>query len=114
MAQVEREANRRGSRRRAPKGSTKVHCYRGLIGCGPDVAHAVLDISETGASLLLKAPFKTGERLEVNLESIAHRRPVKKMASVIWCVPAGEDRYVVGVKFEGTLPYSDLNDLTRM
>jgi hypothetical protein len=114
MAQVERGVNRRGSRRRPPKGSTKIRCYRGPMGLGADLAFSALDISETGASLLLKAAFKVGEQMEVHLESTVQRRPIRLRATVIWCVAAQDDRWLVGVKFQGTMRYADLNDLTRI
>jgi hypothetical protein len=113
MTQVERGVNRRGSRRRPPKSSTKIRCFRGAMGLGSDVALSALDISETGASLLLKAAFKAGEQMELQLESTIQRRPIRLRATVIWCVAAQDDRWMVGVKFQGTVRYADLNDLAR-
>jgi hypothetical protein len=74
----------------------------------------MLDLSETSASLLVMAEFKAGEDLEVSLEGISQRRPIRNKAVVIWCVPTTENRWVLGVKFHGTVRYADLNDLTRM
>ena len=113
MSQVQSEANRRASRRRSPKGSTKIRCHRGPMGLGANVGLSVLDVSETGASIVAKESFKVGEEMEVNMEGIVHRRPLKRMATVVWCMPTTEDRFVVGVKFQGTLRYADLNDLAR-
>ncbi len=84
------------------------------MGLGADVALSALDVPESGAALIVKSAFRLGEELEVNLEGVVHRRPIKKMATAIWCVPASEGRFVIGVKFQGTLPYAELNDLTRV
>jgi hypothetical protein len=113
MSEIKPAGNRRASRRRSPKGSTKVFCYRGPLGLGANVAVSVLDVSETGASLVVKAPFKQGEDMEVNLEGVVHRRPIRKMATVVWCVPT-DKCWAVGVKFQGVLRYADLADLTRV
>ena len=113
MSEVKQGTNRRASRRRPPKGSTKVRCYRGPMGLGANVAVAALDVSETGAALVVNTAFQPGDELEVNLEGVVHRRPIKKMAVVVWCVPTDEGRFAIGVKFQGPLPYADLNDLAR-
>jgi hypothetical protein len=106
--------NRRTSRRRKPKGSTRVLCYRGPLGLGANVAVSVLDVSENGARLVVKEAFQRGEEMEVNLEGLVHRRPIRKLAKVVWCMPTAKDRWSVGVQFEGHLRYTDLNDLTRL
>ena len=113
MSEVKQGANRRSSRRRPPKGSTKVRCYRGPMGLGSNVAVSALDVSESGAALVVKTAFQPGEELEVNLEGVVHRRPIKKMAVVVWCVPTSDGRFALGVRFQGALSYADLNDLTR-
>ncbi len=113
MAQAENVRNRRASRRRPPKGSTRTLCFRGPMGLGVNLAVSAVEISETGACLLVKEPFAKGEEMEVNLEGLVHRRPIRKMAKVVWCVTAGPDRWRVGVQFHGSLRYADLNDLAR-
>ena len=114
MSDWQTAGNRRASRRRPPKGSTRIYGYRGPLGLGANVAVSILDLSETGASLVVKAPFKRGEDMEVNLEGIVHRRPIRKMATVVWCVATDNERWAVGVKFQGALRYADLNDLSRL
>ena len=113
MSNAEKTVNRRASRRRSPKGSTKIRCYRGPMGLGANVAVSALDVSESGAALVVKAHFKPGEEMEVNLEGIIHRRPIKKMGTVVWCMPTSDGCHIVGVRFQGILRYADLNDLTR-
>ncbi len=113
MSQPENGRNRRISRRRPTKGSTKTFCYRGPLGLGANLGVSALEVSETGACLVVKEPFNKGEEMEVNLEGLIHRRPIRKMARVVWCVSAGPERWRIGVQFEGSLRYADLNDLTR-
>ncbi|HVS36490.1 MAG TPA: PilZ domain-containing protein [Gemmataceae bacterium] len=113
MSKVEYRVNRRASRRRPPKGSTKIRCYRGPMGLGPNMAVSALDVSETGAAMVVKVEFRPGEELEVNLEGVIHRRPIRKMGTVVWCMPTSDDFFIIGVKFQGSLRYADLNDLAR-
>lgn len=114
MAQVEYGANRRASRRRPPKGTTKVRCFRGPLGLGANLAFAALDVSETGASLLVTEALDRGQELEVVLESIVQRRPICKKAVAVWCVPTADGRWCLGVKFHSPLRYAELNDLARL
>lgn len=113
MAQAENTRNRRAARRRSSKGSTRLFCYRGPMGLGPNLGLSAIEISETGACLLVKAAFTKGEEMEVNLEGMVHRRPIRKMARVVWVVQAGPDCWRVGVQFQGSLRYAELNDLAR-
>ena len=113
MSQPEYGRNRRASRRRPPKGSTKTFCYRGVMGLGANLALSAVEVSETGACLMVKEPFEKDEEVEVQLEGMVHRRPIRKMARVVWCVSAGPERWRVGLHFQGSLRYADLNDLTR-
>src|SRR5262249_43671521 len=103
---------KRLARRRSPKGGTKARCYKSTLGLGPDVALAVLDISETGARLLLRAPVKPGQEVEVDLEHIAYR-PVKVQAQVIWAIPTADGHYCVGTRFDRPISYADLRSLAR-
>jgi len=83
------------------------------MGLGVNLAVSAVEVSETGACLVVKAPFDQGEEIEVNLEGMVHRRPIRKMARVVWCVSAGPERWRVGVQFQGSLRYAELNVLTR-
>ena len=113
MSQPEYGRNRRVSRRRPTKGSTKTFCYRGPMGLGANLAVSTVEVSETGACLVVKEPFDIGEEMEVHLEGLVHRRPIRKMARVVWSVSAGPERWRVGVQFQGSLRYAELNVLTR-
>jgi len=83
------------------------------MGLGPNVALKLLDVSEAGARLIVKVPLPEHIEIEVNLCGIGHRRPVKTIAEVIWCVPAAGGTYQVGLKFLRYLTYHDLQELGR-
>jgi hypothetical protein len=103
--------DQRSTRRRRPRGSTKVACHAGSFGLGPNLAVRVLDVSEAGIRLLVQAALRPGQEIEVSLEGVAHCRPVRASARVVWAVEAADGTYCVGAKFERTLSYADLQHL---
>jgi hypothetical protein len=104
--------NQRSSPRRAPKGTTRAQCYRSALGLGANLAVAVLDVSETGVRLVLKADLPLGQEIEVDLDRAA-QRPVKALARIIWSLPTADGNFCVGARFHKPLPYADLSSLAR-
>ncbi len=98
--------------RRTAKRSTHVSCYRGAMGLGKNVARAILDLSETGVRLLVDHSLTAGEEVEVNLEGIAHRKPVRLRAEVIWCLPMQEEGiYCAGISFRRPLQFRAMQEM---
>ena len=106
-----RRQNRRASYRRLVRRGVRVTCQRGDLGLGPDLALALLDLSENGARLAVKEPLQPGEEVELNLEGIWHRQPLRRLANVSWCAPKGDGRLEIGVRFQKGLPYAELSQL---
>jgi len=105
--------NRRRCRRLLPKNGTRAICLRGSLGLGNNLAISVLDLSEEGVRLLLKEPMVVGQELEINLESINHRRPLKILGNVAWAVPTADGTCCVGVRFQRSLRYAEVTQLVR-
>jgi PilZ domain len=104
--------NRRASRRSPLRGTVRVECRKGALGLGPDLVKFPLDISETGVRLVLKVELGEGQEVEV-LISGGHGKPLKRTARVIWSVPTENNCHVVGVRFDGHLPFAELQGVTR-
>lgn len=104
--------NRRVNRRHQPKHSTKAVCLRGNLGLGRNIALSVLDVSERGVRLMVREELKPGHEVEVSLEGVSVQRPVKRVATVVWCVAAEDGTYCVGVRFEKLLGFADWQSLT--
>jgi hypothetical protein len=104
--------NKRSSRRLPAKGSTRAVAYGNALGLGRNIASGVLDVSETGARLLLNRRLADGAEFEVNFEGPG-ARPVKLHAYVVWSVEAADGRFVTGVRFEKALNYAALQALSR-
>ncbi len=105
--------NSRRNRRHAPKRSTRVICFRGPLGLGANLALGVRDVSQEGACLILNEALPVGQSVEINLESLHHRRPVKVPGVVAW-TRQEEGRILVGVRFDRAIPYADLHSLAQI
>lgn len=105
--------NRRASRRAPLRGTVRVECRKGSMGLGPNLVHSPLDISETGVRLILKVDLRRGQEVEVLLTGGGFTRPVKKLGTVIWSLPTENNCFCVGVRFDGSLGFADLQTFTR-
>jgi hypothetical protein len=105
------QRNRRLSGRRPPKRSTKATGHKGALGLGPNVLLSVVDLSESGARLLVKVALEKGQEVEVNLQGQSHPRPIKVPAVVVWSTATAEGNCSVGVSFHRRLSYTELQEL---
>jgi hypothetical protein len=106
--------NRRLSRRKLPKGGLKVLCQKGSWGLGPNLALAVLDVSEAGIRLVLKAPLEHGQEISVTLSTPGRCRPLHALARTVWSVETADGAYCVGASFERRLSYADVIGLAAL
>ena len=105
--------NRRLSRRRPPKGRVKITCRRGALDLGPNLALSLLDVSVTGARLIVKQTLEPGREVSIGLEGQSSIRPIPRVAVVTWCVPAADGTFCAGVHFQKRLSYRDFLELSR-
>lgn len=103
--------NRRSSIRRPPRGKARVTCLKGSLGLGRNLAKSLLDISETGARLILTAALARGDEVEVTLSSPNLPRPIRLLGNVIRSIPDGEGHFAVGVRFQKSVNYAELSRL---
>jgi PilZ domain len=106
--------NRRHSLRRQPKVRVKMICRKGSHDFGANIAVALLDVSESGARLVVREELPAQQEVSISLEGPNHRRPVVRQGKVVWSVPAAESGHCVGVNFEKYLDYKDLFFLTNI
>ena len=104
--------NRRLSRRRPAKGRVKVACRRGALDIGSNLALSLLDVSETGARLMVKQALEPGREVSIGLEGQSSIRPIPRVAVVAWCVAAADGAFCTGVIFQKRLAYRDLLELS--
>jgi c-di-GMP-binding flagellar brake protein YcgR len=108
------EANRRRARRTAVSGHVKVQCRKGRLGLGPDVAFKILDLSETGASLIVKAAVREGEDIELVFCSPGFPRPLSCPAEVVWSVALADGSHGIGVNFTKHLSTAQRQRLAKL
>ena len=103
--------NRRKSMRRKPRGYVKVECRAGAYGLGPNLATAVLDVSDTGIRLIVKKALKFPGDAEITITGYGLQKPIKRLAHVCWQVTLEDGQFCVGAEFEKRLVYRDWQNL---
>jgi hypothetical protein len=98
--------------RRSPRGRVKIVCQRGTLELGPNLALAVLDISETGVRLRVKEALRPGQELSISLEGPCSIRPVRRIGRVVWSVPSADGTHCAGVNLDKRLDYREFLDLS--
>lgn len=106
--------NSRRNRRLVPRRNTRVICFKGPLGLGANLALGLRDLSEEGVCLVLAEPLLVGQEVEINLESIQHRRPFRIPGRIVWVRPGEEGLILAGVHFEKLLSYRDLQALAQI
>ncbi len=103
--------NRRTSLRRRTRASSKGICRKGTLGLGPNIALALVDVSETGACLRVKEALRVGQEVEVCLQATGNVREIRLTGRVVWVRPASEGSQSVGIHFDKPLSFSAVQDL---
>jgi hypothetical protein len=108
-SQTERRAWGRGAA--AP--GCQVICRKGLLDLGIDYALGLVDVSATGARLLVSEPLARWEVLSLAFLGPNPRRPLKRTGTVRWCASTGQGAHCVGVALDRRLADYDLRLLTK-
>jgi PilZ domain len=85
----------------------------GTLGLGPDLPAGLVDVSEDGVCVQVKAPLKPGSDAEIVLDRVGTSRPMKLVADVRWCAGDPSGGYRAGLRLRRRLPYRELMDLAR-
>jgi hypothetical protein len=107
-----KKKNRRLFPRRSAIPKVKVTCRTNVLDMGPNVAVAVLDVSETGVRLLVNVPLQVGQEVLLGMEGAAHPRPVMRQGKVVWCVQVTEGGHCAGIRLEKDLKGEDVEKVT--
>jgi hypothetical protein len=107
-------ANRRASRRLAPKARVKVVCRKGSLDLGRNLALALLDASETGLRMALSQALEPGQDVSLTLDRPTGGPRITRVGMVVWAVPAADGSFIVGIHLQKHLPFADLAHLTHL
>src|SRR5215212_6697669 len=110
MAQP-KKSNRRASARRKPRGSVKLECRKGSFGFGLNLATTLLDISETGARLIVSQELSLKQELEIIFTGYGMPASIKRVANLRWQLKLEDGKYCIGVQFDKYLEFRDLQNL---
>src|SRR3954466_2228573 len=105
---VEKKAsNRRASLRRKPRSFVKLECRKGSFGLGANVGTTLMDVSETGARLVVSQELTAKQEVEVIFAGHGMVQTVKRLANVRWQLKLDDGKYCIGVEFQKRLGYVD-------
>ena len=102
-----KQRNRRLSQRRRPRTSVKVECRKGSHGLSADVASTLLDISDSGVRLTLKAPIDHGTEVEMIVSGYGMKSPIKRIGVVRWLLKLENGQFCAGIEFQKRIDYRD-------
>ena len=103
--------NRVGRRRPAKSGGV-AELRLGAMGLGPDLGAGLVDVSEDGACVRVKAAIAPGAQVELKLAGPGRGKPVAIKGTVCWCRPDG-GRFVAGVRLARRLTHAEMSELAR-
>jgi hypothetical protein len=81
---------------------------------GRNLAVAMLDLSESGARLIVKAPVTPGETVELLLSGPGVPKPCRGPGRVVWSVLLPDGTHAIGVALDKRLAYADLQRLAKV
>jgi hypothetical protein len=100
-----KQSNRRLAPRRKPRSYVKLECRQGSMGLGKNLAITLLDLSETGARLIIRQELPAKQEVEVVLAGM--NQTVKMLANVRWQVKLHDGNFCIGVAFQKRIPYRE-------
>jgi hypothetical protein len=101
------------TRRRPARGGARVEVRRGDLGLGPNLAAGLVDVSEDGAGVRLKAEVAVGDEVTIGLGRPGGGKMLANKGLVRWCRPDPAGGYQVGLSLRRRLTHADLMDLAR-
>ena len=104
-------ANRRKSPRRRPRSAVRVECRKGSSGFGNNLVAAVLDVSDTGARLVLTEAVEPRAEVEIIIAGYGLKDPIKRIGTIRWLVKMENGQFCIGVEFQKRLVYRDWQNL---
>src|SRR5262245_28233431 len=97
--------------RHRPRPGTRITCRAGDRGEGPDLAHSLINVSDTGARLCVSGPAEAGVVVEVTFLPPGGQRLLRRAATVVWSREVGAGEHQAGVLFAKALSATELREL---
>ena len=110
----QKQANRRRSLRASPRKSAKLECRKGSLGLGRNLTVRTIDVSDSGACLIITEPLSVMSKVEIIVDSYGLRKPIKRLATVRWQVKIEDGGFCTGVEFQKPIDYRDWQSVTML
>lgn len=110
LAETKR-SNRRVAPRSKPRGYVKLECRKGSFGFGANLATVLMDVSETGARIVINQELPAKQEVEIMFTGYGMSRTVKRLANLRWQLKLEDGKFCIGVEFDKRLEYRDLQTL---
>lgn len=81
------------------------------MGLGPNIGVALVDVSQIGACIVMKAELSPGEEVELALTGPGQNRPLKVNATVARTLDKSDLGWPTGLRFRRYLTYPELQSL---
>ena len=100
-----RQQNRRRLRRASARSHVKLQCRKGALGLGPNLASRVLDISDSGARLIVTQELKLSAEVEISIDGHGMKGMIRRLGIIRWQVKLETGQFCVGVEFHKCLDH---------
>jgi hypothetical protein len=97
---------------RRPARHIGIVCRKGLTGLGPNLAVALLDVTEDRLKVRLTGPVKVGDEVETELVPPGSGKPLKLRGDAITCRASGSGTFVAKVLLRHRLTFQELAAIT--
>ena len=96
-----------------PRSGARAEVRRGALAAAPDVALALLDVSEGGLRVRVRGRLRPGDRVLVNVLPPGGAWSAGGPAEVRWCTPAEDGTAEAGVRFDRPLSARYVSEVTE-
>jgi hypothetical protein len=114
---LQSKADQRKHPRRKPLASQRDLAMVWVSPLGPqtDTAVRVVDISMGGLQVELHAPLAAGQTVSIKgeIDNALGRQPLDRRCNVTRCTPLGDNRYLIGLAYQGPAPEAPRNGSAR-
>jgi len=109
--QPKKQQNRRRAIRGPTRSNVRIQCRQGAWGFGPNIGICTLDVSDTGARLVVSKSLEPKSEVEIIIEGYGLKGNIKRLGTIRWQVAMDTGEYCVGIEFQRPLPHRDWHSI---
>jgi hypothetical protein len=105
-------ANRRASIRKPARRTIRLQCRRGVLGLGPNLGSAYVNVSETGVQVVTNVPLTAGGEVEIVFDGFGMRNSLKRAGQVVWVSSVEGGACRAGIHFVKPLAFREVQSIS--